>query len=87
MRGEGVTLGAFEGEGRPERAVNRGGQDPDARGGQARPARLTKEGRARLAAVQDAVYAIERHMTAAIPPERVAALLTDLDCMAAALEQ
>ncbi|MFE5581374.1 MarR family winged helix-turn-helix transcriptional regulator [Kitasatospora sp. NPDC056531] len=55
--------------------------------GRARPAHLTEEGRARLNAVQDAVYAVERHMTATIPPERVAALLTDLDRMAAALEE
>lgn len=54
--------------------------------GRARPARLTEEGHARLAAVQDSVYAIEQRMTEAIPPQRVAALLTDLDRIAAALE-
>ncbi|MFH9352348.1 hypothetical protein [Kitasatospora sp. NPDC017646] len=53
----------------------------------ARPASLTAEGRARLAAVQDAAYAVERHITAAIPPERVTALLADLDRRAAALER
>ncbi|MFI6847955.1 MarR family transcriptional regulator [Kitasatospora sp. NBC_00085] len=55
--------------------------------GRARPAHLTEEGRTRLAAVQAAVYAIERRMVEAIPPERVAGLLADLDRMAAALEE
>ncbi|MEU7635240.1 MarR family transcriptional regulator [Streptomyces sp. NPDC039016] len=55
--------------------------------GRARPAHLTEEGRARLAAVQAAVYAIEQRMVEAIPPQRVAALLTDLDRIAAALEE
>ncbi|AUY52611.1 MarR family transcriptional regulator [Streptomyces sp. CB01881] len=55
--------------------------------GRARPAHLTEEGRTRLAAVQAAVYAVERRMVEAIPPERVAALLADLDRMAAALEE
>ncbi|MER0443588.1 MarR family transcriptional regulator [Streptomyces sp. Edi4] len=53
--------------------------------GRALPARLTEEGRARLAAVQAAVYAIEGRMVDAIPPERVTALLTDLDRIASAL--
>ncbi|WP_406481154.1 MarR family winged helix-turn-helix transcriptional regulator [Streptomyces platensis] len=55
--------------------------------GRARPAHLTEEGRARLATVQAAVYAVERRMVEAIPPERMAALLTDLDRIAAALEE
>ncbi|MEU3369204.1 MarR family winged helix-turn-helix transcriptional regulator [Streptomyces sp. NPDC006711] len=53
--------------------------------GRALPARLTEEGRARLAAVQAAVYAIEGRMVDAIPPERVTALLADLDRIASAL--
>ncbi|MGW5663469.1 MarR family winged helix-turn-helix transcriptional regulator [Streptomyces sp. NPDC003758] len=55
--------------------------------GRARPAHLTGAGHARLAAVQAAVYAIEQRMVGAIPPQRLAALLTDLDRMAAALEE
>ncbi|MFE6741093.1 MarR family winged helix-turn-helix transcriptional regulator [Streptomyces tubercidicus] len=55
--------------------------------GRARPAHLTEEGNARLTAVQAAVYAIERRMVEAIPAQRLAALLTDLDRMAAALEE
>ncbi|MFE2938175.1 MarR family winged helix-turn-helix transcriptional regulator [Streptomyces sp. NPDC059255] len=55
--------------------------------GRARPARLTEEGRARLAAVQAAVYAVEQRMVRAIPPQRVAALLADLDRIASALEE
>lgn len=55
--------------------------------GRARPAHLTEEGRARLAAVQTAVYAIEERMVRAIPPQRMAALLGDLDRIAAALEE
>ena len=54
--------------------------------GRALPARLTEEGRTRLAEVQAAVYAVEQRMIEAIPPRRVAALLTDLDRIAAALE-
>ncbi len=54
--------------------------------GRARPARLTETGHARLAAVQASVYAIEQRMVEAIPPQRVAALLGDLDRIAAALE-
>ncbi|RCV55887.1 MarR family winged helix-turn-helix transcriptional regulator [Marinitenerispora sediminis] len=54
--------------------------------GRARPAHLTEEGRSRLARVQAAVYAVEERMVTAIPPERMAALLTDLDRIAAALE-
>ncbi|MFD5394234.1 MarR family winged helix-turn-helix transcriptional regulator [Streptomyces sp. NPDC127097] len=55
--------------------------------GRARPAHLTDEGNARLAAVQAAVYAIEQRMAEAIPPHRLTVLLADLDRMAAALEE
>ncbi|MET9338971.1 MarR family transcriptional regulator [Nonomuraea sp. NPDC003804] len=55
--------------------------------GRARPAHLTEEGHARLEAVQTAVYAIEQRMVEAIPPQRMAVLLTDLDRIAAALEE
>ncbi|MGW2248908.1 MarR family winged helix-turn-helix transcriptional regulator [Kitasatospora sp. NPDC001660] len=55
--------------------------------GRARPAHLTADGRARLVAVQAAVYAIEERMVEAIPPQRMAALLADLDHIAAALEE
>ncbi|MEU8780987.1 MarR family transcriptional regulator [Streptomyces sp. NPDC048637] len=55
--------------------------------GRARPARLTEEGNARLAAVQAAVYAIEQRMVEAIPAQRLAVLLADLDRMAVALEE
>ncbi|MCZ1005984.1 MarR family winged helix-turn-helix transcriptional regulator [Streptomyces lydicus] len=55
--------------------------------GRARPARLTEEGNARLTAVQADVYAIEQRMVEAIPAQRLAALLADLDRMAAALEE
>ncbi|AEW99213.1 MarR family winged helix-turn-helix transcriptional regulator [Streptantibioticus cattleyicolor] len=53
--------------------------------GRARPAHLTEEGRARLAAVQTAVYAVEQRMTEAIPSHRMTALLADLDRIATAL--
>lgn len=55
--------------------------------GRARPAHLTEEGQARLAAVQAAVYAVEQRMVEAVPPQRRAELLTDLDRIAAALEE
>ncbi|MFJ6787443.1 MarR family winged helix-turn-helix transcriptional regulator [Streptomyces angustmyceticus] len=55
--------------------------------GRARPAHLTEEGNARLAAVQAAVYAIEQRMVEAIPVQRLPVLLADLDRMAAALEE
>ncbi len=55
--------------------------------GRARPAHLAEQGHARLAAVQAAVYAIEQHMTEAIPPQRMAALLADRDRIASALEE
>ncbi|WP_406137487.1 MarR family winged helix-turn-helix transcriptional regulator [Streptomyces sp. NBC_01089] len=54
--------------------------------GRARPARLTEAGRARLAAVQAAVYAVEQRMARTIPPRRVAALVADLDRIATELE-
>ncbi|MFG3284500.1 MarR family winged helix-turn-helix transcriptional regulator [Streptomyces sp. NPDC048111] len=54
--------------------------------GRARPASLTEEGRARLASVQAAVYAVEHRMVESIPPGRRAALLADLERMSAALE-
>ncbi|MCX5387331.1 MarR family winged helix-turn-helix transcriptional regulator [Streptomyces sp. NBC_00083] len=54
--------------------------------GRALPARLTEEGRTRLAAVQAAVYAIEHRMVESIPPRRLAALLADLDRIATTLE-
>ncbi|WP_055699136.1 MULTISPECIES: MarR family winged helix-turn-helix transcriptional regulator [Streptomyces] len=54
--------------------------------GRARPARLTDEGRRRLAAVQAAVYAIEQRMVEAMPPERVSALLADLRRISEVLE-
>ncbi|MFJ5675779.1 MarR family winged helix-turn-helix transcriptional regulator [Streptomyces sp. NPDC093097] len=55
--------------------------------GRARPTRLTEEGHRRLAEVQAAVYAIEQRMVEAIPSQRLPALLADLDCLAAALEE
>jgi DNA-binding MarR family transcriptional regulator len=55
--------------------------------GRARPAHLTEEGHARLTAVQAAVYGVEQRMAEAIPPQRIAALLADLDHIAAALEE
>nr|WP_199930971.1 MarR family transcriptional regulator [Streptomyces sp. CB02923] len=55
--------------------------------GRARPARLTEAGQTRLAAVQSAVYAVEQRMITAIPTRRMAALLTDLDHIATALEE
>ncbi|MFJ6671494.1 MarR family winged helix-turn-helix transcriptional regulator [Actinosynnema sp. NPDC091369] len=53
--------------------------------GRALPVHLTAAGRERLHAVRAAVYAIERRMIEAIPADRVAALLADLDTMAEAL--
>ncbi|MFF0739259.1 MarR family winged helix-turn-helix transcriptional regulator [Streptomyces sp. NPDC004111] len=55
--------------------------------GRARPARLTEEGRARLAAVQAAVYAVEQRMVDAVPAQRLGAFLTDLERVARALEE
>ncbi|WP_030914039.1 MarR family winged helix-turn-helix transcriptional regulator [Streptosporangium amethystogenes] len=53
--------------------------------GRALPAHLTAEGRSRLDAARSVVYAIERHMVDTVPQRRLAALLADLDRMAAAL--
>lgn len=55
--------------------------------GRARPTHLTEEGHARLGAVQAAIYAIEERMVKGIPSQRMAALLADLDHIAAALEE
>ncbi|WP_411125341.1 MarR family winged helix-turn-helix transcriptional regulator [Streptomyces sp. x-19] len=55
--------------------------------GRARPTHLTEEGHRRLAAVQEAVYAVEQRMVDAIPPQRLPALLTDLERLASALEE
>ncbi|MFE0631954.1 MarR family winged helix-turn-helix transcriptional regulator [Streptomyces sp. NPDC058864] len=55
--------------------------------GRARPAHLTEEGRKRLGAVQASISAIEDRMLRGIPPRRMAELLTDLDRIAAALEE
>ncbi|MGI5401664.1 MarR family winged helix-turn-helix transcriptional regulator [Streptomyces sp. CA-135486] len=54
--------------------------------GRALPAHLSEEGHRRLAAARSAVYAIDQRMTAAVPEQRLAELLTDLDHMAAALD-
>ncbi|MGR4878259.1 MarR family winged helix-turn-helix transcriptional regulator [Streptomyces sp. LARHCF249] len=53
--------------------------------GRALPVHLTPAGHERLHAARAAVYAIEERMINAIPGERLAALLTDLDTMAEAL--
>jgi DNA-binding MarR family transcriptional regulator len=53
--------------------------------GRALPAHLTADGRSRLDGARAAVYAIERQMVDAVPQRRLAALLDDLDRMAAAL--
>ncbi|MEV0097261.1 MarR family transcriptional regulator [Streptomyces sp. NPDC050738] len=54
--------------------------------GRARPAHLTEEGRRRLAVAQESVYAIEARMISAIRPDRLDALLKDLDHMTQALD-
>lgn len=53
--------------------------------GRALPTHLTEEGRRRLEAAREVVYALDRQMTAAVPEDRLGALLADLDAMAAAL--
>ncbi|WP_425588244.1 MarR family winged helix-turn-helix transcriptional regulator [Streptomyces tremellae] len=53
--------------------------------GRARPATLTGEGRRRLRAAQEAVYAIEARLVRAVHEDRLPALLADLDRMARAL--
>lgn len=54
--------------------------------GRALPALLTDEGRRRLAAARDAVYAIDRALTEVVPEDRLGQLLTDLDNMVRAAE-
>ena len=53
--------------------------------GRALPAHLTDEGRRRLEAARDVVYALDRRMADAVPEERRADLRADLDRMADAL--
>lgn len=54
--------------------------------GRARPATLTEEGRRRLHAAQEAVYAVEARMIQAVPEDRLTHLLEDFDRMAQALK-
>ncbi|MEU4492687.1 MarR family transcriptional regulator [Streptomyces sp. NPDC023998] len=54
--------------------------------GRALPAHLTEEGQRRLAAARSAVYAVDQRMTDAVPEQRLAELLAELDHMAAALD-
>jgi DNA-binding MarR family transcriptional regulator len=54
--------------------------------GRALPAHLTEEGHRRLAAVRDAVYAIDQRLTDAVPERRLDDMLADLDRMAAAFD-
>jgi DNA-binding MarR family transcriptional regulator len=53
--------------------------------GRARPATLTDEGRERLRSGRTAVLGVEARMLAGLHPERVQALLADLDALAAGL--
>ncbi|MFC5065721.1 MarR family winged helix-turn-helix transcriptional regulator [Actinomycetospora atypica] len=53
--------------------------------GRALPTHLTEEGLRRLALARDAVYAIDDRIAGAVPEERRAALLADLDAMVAEL--
>lgn len=53
--------------------------------GRARPTSLTDEGLRRLNAAQGDVYSIEARMIEAIPDERLAGLLEDLDRIGHAL--
>lgn len=53
--------------------------------GRALPVHLTPAGQERLRAARGAVYAIEQRMIGDVPPDRLAALLADLDAMAEAL--
>ncbi|MDG9705665.1 MarR family winged helix-turn-helix transcriptional regulator [Streptomyces sp. DH37] len=55
--------------------------------GRALPTHLTDEGLRRLTAARAAVYAIDRRMTEAVPAERLATFLSDLDRMAEALDE
>ncbi|MEU1803554.1 MarR family transcriptional regulator [Streptomyces sp. NPDC019937] len=60
---------------------------PDTVGhGRARPVTLTEAGWRRLHAAQASVYAIEARMVRAVPAERLAGLLEDLDRVARALK-
>ncbi|MEU6477969.1 MarR family transcriptional regulator [Streptomyces sp. NPDC047017] len=54
--------------------------------GRALPVHLTAAGQQRLDAARGAVYAVEKRMIKAVPGDRLAALLADLDTMAAALD-
>ncbi|MCX5416140.1 MarR family winged helix-turn-helix transcriptional regulator [Streptomyces sp. NBC_00059] len=54
--------------------------------GRARPATLTDEGRRRLRAAQADVFAVEARMIQAVPGERLAGFLEDLDRVTQALE-
>lgn len=56
-----------------------------AENGRALPVHLTERGAARLRTARAAVYEVESRMIAAVPAERLEALLADLDRMAAAL--
>ncbi|CAL9327396.1 MarR family winged helix-turn-helix transcriptional regulator [Streptomyces sp. enrichment culture] len=53
--------------------------------GRALPVHLTPAGRDRLHAARGAVYAIEQRMISEVAPDRLAALLADLDAMTEAL--
>ncbi|MEU5091649.1 MarR family transcriptional regulator [Streptomyces sp. NPDC021356] len=55
--------------------------------GRALPVHLTPAGRRRLDAARGAVYAIEERMIEAVPADRLAALLADLDSMAESLDE
>ncbi|MFI9310948.1 MarR family winged helix-turn-helix transcriptional regulator [Streptomyces triculaminicus] len=55
--------------------------------GRALPAHLTDQGHHRLTAARSAVYAIDQRMTQAVPAQRLAQFLADLDRMTAALEE
>lgn len=55
--------------------------------GRALPVHLTPAGQQRLHAARSAVYAIEERMIKAVPGDRLASLLTDLDTMAEALDE
>ncbi|MGW0608769.1 MarR family winged helix-turn-helix transcriptional regulator [Streptomyces sp. NPDC002640] len=53
--------------------------------GRALPVRLTPAGQERLHAARGAVYAIEQRMISKVAPDRLTALLADLDTMTEAL--
>jgi DNA-binding MarR family transcriptional regulator len=54
--------------------------------GRALPAHLTEEGHRRLAMARATIYAIDQRMTDAVPEQRLAGLLDDLDRMAAVFD-